>query len=83
MSEPIAEYKRTGFHLILYPNRLEAVAGFGLTTKTVIPLRNVANVEKPVSLQGDIIVKTNDGKKHRFACMGDAKRMYEAILNAL
>ena len=81
--QPLAEYKRIGFSLAVYPNRIETsqVTFMWLRKKEVIPVRNIANVERPLS--GRVIIHTNDGKKHSLICGFDRDRIYEAIMQVL
>ena len=81
--EPLAEYKLGGFSITVYPNRIEeVVASFLAKKRTVIPLRNIAGVEKHL-LTGRLTVKTNDGKKKVLNTGPATDRIYEAIMQAL
>ncbi|MBM3187670.1 MAG: hypothetical protein FJZ90_03000 [Chloroflexi bacterium] len=81
--QAIVTYKRFGFQLRVYGNRLEIEElGFlWLRKRQLIPFRNIANVERKLSNR--IVVTTNDGKRRSFVCGLKTKAVYEAILGAL
>jgi hypothetical protein len=80
MADVLARYNRLGFSLTVYPNRIEVVEGV-MRKRTIIPLRNVANVEK--TLTNKVIIHTNDGKKQTFVCGLQTGKIYDAIMAAL
>ncbi len=82
--EPLARYKRFGFSMTVYPNRIEVkrLAFLWLSRTTVIPLKSVANVEKNTATNR-LTVHTNDGKRHKFVTGFQTGKLYEAILGAL
>jgi hypothetical protein len=66
-------FKRLFLKLVVYDNRIEVVEGmFPFKKKQTIPLKNIANVEVS-KFTKQLIIDTNDGKKHKFAIGGFGK----------
>ena len=82
--EPVYTFKRTGFELILYANRVVMrKAGFMFMTKEeAIPLRNIASVDV---VRGSAMLRivTNDGKKHSYVVGPQAAQARDAIMSML
>lgn len=80
----IFEYTLPGSGVRLYKNRIEqwrTLVPFLWKSRTTVPLRNVATVEKGAT--GAVTVVTNDGKRHRFVAGFQAERLRQAILELL
>lgn len=82
--QPLAQHKRLGFSLTVWPNRIEVeqVGALAMKKREVIPLRNVTAVERHAA-SSRITVRTNDGKKHTWATGFDTAKIYDAIMSAL
>lgn len=82
--DPIYAYKRSGFELVLYPNRVVMrKAGFMFMTKEeAIPLRNIASVEVRRG-SATLRITTNDGKKHSYIIGTEAAQVRDAIMSQL
>lgn len=66
-------FKRLFLKLTILDNRIEVVEGMiPFRKKQTIPFRNVATVEVS-KLTRQLIIATNDGKKHNFAIGGFGK----------
>jgi len=82
--QAIVTYKRFGFTLEVFPNRIEIsdeLAFPGLRKRQIIPVRNISYVERKPSNR--IVVTTNDGKRRSFVCGHKTREVYAAILGAL
>jgi len=81
--QAIVTYKRFGFTLEVFPNRIEIseLAFLWLRKRQIIPFRNISNVERKLSNR--IVVTTNDGKRRSFVCGHKTREVYAAILGAL
>jgi hypothetical protein len=78
-------FKRFGLKLIIHENRIEVREGWLLFIKRqTIPLKNVASVEVS-RFTKQLVVQTNDGKKHAWAIggFGKAQRARDAIVAAM
>lgn len=83
-TQPIASHKRIGFTLTVYPNRIEIEERglAGLWKKASVLLRNVTSIDMPRT-KAHIVVKTNDGKTHKWICGRDTEAIYQAIMASL
>lgn len=71
-----------GNSLTVYNNRVEIVSGYWpFKRKKAILFSNISNVETPNFLN-QIIIETNDGKKHKYS-VGNAKKIQEAIVERM
>ena len=67
------ECKRTFLKFIVHDNRVEIRSGmFPLAKKKIIPFKNVAGVEVSAFTK-QLIISTNDGKKHKYSLGGFGK----------
>ena len=83
-NEPTFTASRFGFQFTVYANRIE-VAERGLlgnTKREMIPLRNVASVEK-ASIAGRLRVTTTDGKRHEWVIGPEVEAARSAIASLL
>lgn len=66
-------FKRAMLSLTIHKNRIEIVDGMvPFRKRKTIPFRNVANVEVS-KFTKELIIFTNDGKKHKYAIGGFGK----------
>jgi hypothetical protein len=66
-------FKRLFLKLTVLDNRIEVVEGMiPLRKKQTIPFRNIAAIEVS-KLTKQLVITTNDGKKHTFAIGGFGK----------
>lgn len=84
MSEPQV-FSRFGLKIIVHDNRIEIHDGmFPTLKKSVIPMSNIATVEI-TRLSKELVIKTNDGKSHKYAIggFGKAQKCRDAIVERL
>lgn len=82
--EIVAQIRRFGFSLIVYRNRVEVeeMGAFALKKHTVVPIRNIASVEKSRT-KAKLVIRTNDGKRYEWVTAPETDRVYEALMAAL
>ena len=71
-------FKRAFLKLTVHDNRIEVVEGMiPYRKKQTIPFRNIAEVEV-TKVTKQLVVKTNDGKEHKFAFGGVGRKAEQA-----
>ena len=78
-------FGRLGLELTVHDNRVEVMEGMvPFRKKETIPFRNIATVEVS-KFTKELVIKTNDGKTHKFAIggFGKAQAAREAIAEKL
>lgn len=74
-------FSRAFLKLEVHDNRIEVTEGmFPATKRQTIPFRNIASVEVS-KFTKELVIKTNDGKTHKYAIggFGKAQAAREAI----
>lgn len=79
------KFSRLFLSLTVHDNRIEVSEGmFPFKKRLTIPFKNIANVEVSKYTK-ELIIQTNDGKKHKYAIggLGKAQAAREAIAEKL
>jgi predicted transport protein len=79
--EPLFEYKRVGFSLAVFANRIDVTRGTWFKKRESLLLRNVTDVTLTGS--GRLEITTSDGKKHKYTTGLGGQDARQAILNSL